>query len=260
MLTTILRGKGGRLTLPGSDESISWRAIFVGNEDLLTGVLFGRMRYLSPTALQRVMALLIGSAYADGLGELTSLECWPRLDGLPGRRWVEPDVLLEFEHARMLVEVKPPLGPRQSIQQWRAEIEALVADGDTNGGQLPNVLHFLALGQTDRREGEVDRRIVGGSTGVNLHVHCREWLPFRGALEGLLDQCSGGDAAVIEDWLEAFRLFGIEDPLPQTWGELVSWMEQRTLSTDHPWQAFDQPSLSRSATMHVSQSSARTPS
>lgn len=245
MLVTITRGKAGRLTLPGTDASMSWRNIFRGNEDLLTGVLFGRMRYLSPPALKKVMGVLLGHAQSDALGGLRGLECWPRLEGPSSRRWVEPDVLLEFSGGAVLVEVKPPFGARQSVDQWKAEISAYWAEAEHGDRQLPNTLYLLALGNTGRPDGEVDFQNDEISTELDVRVYCREWRPFCRALPAIVDSCTGGDAAIIEDWLEAFRLFGISEGLPLDWAAIESWLQNKEISVDHPWNTLSRPVTKR---------------
>ncbi len=82
MLMTISRGKAGRLQLPGSDLQLGWRDVFRRNEDLLTGVIFSRFRFLSPHGLVQAMGLLVGEEHAEVLGSLEAIEFWPRLTGL----------------------------------------------------------------------------------------------------------------------------------------------------------------------------------
>ncbi|RYY22748.1 MAG: hypothetical protein EOP62_22375 [Sphingomonadales bacterium] len=238
MLTTISRGKAGRVAIPGSDESLSWRDVFRRNEDLLTGALFSRMRFLSPHGVQQVMALLLGQAQATTLGDLESIEFWPRLDKLPGRKWVEPDVLMRFSEAYVLVELKPPFGGGQSIKQWKAEVDALAAEGELGEAGDPSALHFVALGNTGCRDGELELPFELPE-GIEMTVHAREWGPISRAVPQLAETSKGGDAAVFSDWLEAFALFGLEDQPPIEWLTIVSWMDDKALSLDEARSTYE---------------------
>lgn len=225
MLLAITRGKAGRLQLPGADTSLSWRDVFKGREDLLTGVIFGRFRFLSATALAQVMTYLIGDQGAQALGDFKGIELWPQLRKLEGRSWVEPDVLLTFDHALVLVEVKPPAGGAQSEQQWRNEILALEADDASDGVKY---LHFVALGNTKRIDGEVQLSMDGAQTAMALSCHAREWDSMALAIQQLQLQAAGPDAAVFDDWRDALALFGVI-PAPRRWSDLVAWSEGRSL-------------------------------
>jgi hypothetical protein len=239
MLMTITRGKAGRVAIPGLDATMGWRDVFRRNEDLLTGVLFSRMRFLSPHGLCQVMALLLGQDYAADLGEIESIDLWPRLENLTGRKWVEPDVLMRFARAFVLVELKPPFGGGQSTRQWTAEVEALMAEGELGGADQAGTLHFIALGNTGRRDGEVELLLKGVPDGVDIHVHCREWNPICQAVPNLANESKGADAAVFQDWLEAFSLFGLSIRPVRDWSSVVSWMKHRALMAGDPWLAYN---------------------
>jgi hypothetical protein len=235
MLTTIARGKAGRVVIPGTESSLSWRDVFRRNEDLLTGVLFSRLRFLSSQGLVRVMALLLGHDNAHALGDFQSIEFWPRLEKLQRRVWVEPDVLMRFSEAFVIVEVKPPFGGNQSVEQWRAEVEALIAEGELGEASTAQVLHFIALGNTGRQDGEISRPFETASEAVDIRFHCREWGPLSQAVPKLANESVGSDAAVFDDWLEAFTLFGISSRPPVDWTVGANWMGDRTLSLDLSW-------------------------
>ena len=229
MLTTIVHGKAGRVQLPGSDSSLSWREVFRRNEDLLTGVLIGRLRFLSSTSLCRVMTLLLGPIHASALGELEEIEFWPKFDKLERRSWVEPDVLMRFADAWVLVEVKPPFGGNQSVDQWRDEVEALIAEGEEGDIDIPDVLHFLALGNTNRSDGEVEMPLVDAVDDKVITVHCREWDGLFRETPILADESKGADRAVFLDWLDAFYLFGLVEQPVGGWFALHQWMQERPL-------------------------------
>lgn len=247
MLTTIVHGKAGRVQLPGGDSSLSWREVFRRNEDLLTGVLIGRLRFLSSASLLRVMTLLLGPIHAGALGELDEIEFWPRFDKLERRSWVEPDVLMRFADAWVLMEVKPPFGGSQSVDQWRDEVEALIAEGENGDRNIPGVLHFVALGNTRHSDGEVEVPLLDSVRDRVVKVHCREWEGLFRETPILADESNGADRAVFLDWLDAFYLFGLVEQPAGGWLVLHQWMQERPLGMDSGRQIglFQTPRLQR---------------
>lgn len=230
MLMTISHGKAGRLQLPGTDLQLSWRDVFRRNEDLLTGVIFSRFRFLSPQGLVQAMGLLVGEKHAEALGGLETIEFWPRLTGLSDRSWVEPDVLLTFEKATVLVEVKPPFGGNQSPAQWRAEVRAFLAECAKGERDYPNLLHFVALGRNRNDDNNSHDKLIDISEDLDLLLHGREWDALWKPLPQLIDSCARTDKAIFDDWLEAFTLFGIEVERVKPWLPLWQWMSDKAIT------------------------------
>lgn len=229
MLTAIQRGKAGRVRVPGGECDVSWRDVFRQREDLLTAVFFSRLRYLSDASLAHVMGTLIGEA-ASELGPCEGVELWPRLERLDGRSWVEPDVLLRFGDAFVMVEVKPPFGGEQSADQWKAELDALLAEF-LSGGAAVTVVHFVALGRTSRVP--VDALAGFDTKGMfELSVHRVEWECLVECVRDRPAESSRTDAAVFDDWCEAFGLFGLQSPLAHDWMALVERLSAQPLTVD----------------------------
>jgi len=232
MLMTISYGKAGRLQLPGTDLQLGWRDVFRRNEDLLTGVIFSRLRFLSQQGLITAMGLLLGEQNAATLGDLESIEFWPRLTGLSGRSWVEPDVLLTFKKATVLVEVKPPFAGCQSHAQWKSEVRAFLAECANEQRNYPEFLHFVALGRNRNEKIESTEALLDASEDLELVVHKREWDALWRPIPDLMETCGGADRAVFEDWHEAFVLFELEDERPKPWLPLVQWMADKVIALE----------------------------
>ena len=92
MLQAILLGKAGRIETDNGDVQ-SWREVFKLREDLLTAVFFSRIRYLSEDGERKILSLLVGNNAASQLGAVNEYIFWPKLSGLEGRSFVEPDIL-----------------------------------------------------------------------------------------------------------------------------------------------------------------------
>lgn len=241
MLTAILHGKAGRIQLQGEETKVRWREVFQRSEDLLTSVFFSRLRYLSPDSTTRVMALLVGEEAASTLGELQGLTFWPRLEGTNGRSWVEPDVQMQFSKALVMVEVKPPFGGVQRLEQWRAQIRALTQDL-TEEDAPPQQLHFVGLGNNTL---ELDAKMPtdwGVAEAFIPVLHQAEWHDIAHALPGLQVDAIASDKAVLDDWRDAFALFGIAVQPAFQWSDLLAWASSCGLSTTEvPWPVWSAP-------------------
>lgn len=208
MLTAILHGKAGRVEVDG--HVLSWRELFRKREDLLTSVLFGRMPYLSEAVQAAFLRALLGTEYADELGRLSGIEFWPKLSEGEARRYVEPDVLIEYPRHRLLIEVKPPFGGSQNTAQWRAEVEALHRQDDE-----PKPIILLALGQNHGRWRDWAEALEQEFSLIALRVVCLDWADLLRRLGPVQDLADARDQYVLRDWHEAFRLFGmVDDTLP----------------------------------------------
>jgi len=233
MLIAITEGKAGRISIPGSEDSISWREAFRRSEDLLTAVFFGRLRFLSDESFMRVMALLIGSEAANNLGLLKEMEFWPRLTSLENRSWVEPDILLHFENATLIVEVKPPFGGKQYLEQWQAEVHAFAAECLNGERETPVVVHFVALGQNSCPIGSQPTAEFDTQDCFKLLVHTQEWESIVDALPNWRTECSRADTAVFEDWSNAFELFELREyKVPLAWPDLTVFNQAYPLLAD----------------------------
>lgn len=242
MLKAILEGKAGSVTVDGDCGEQSWRDVFRKREDLLTAVFFGRLRYLSEGGEQKVLALLVGDELAQSLGCIKEIVFWPKLKGLEGRRHVEPDVLLLFEHSLLLIEVKPPFGGMQHEEQWVAEVKSLIQQRDMDDAEIeiPEEFHFLALGRNtqDYQKAEENLRILCAEEGL-ASVNTHEWDEVCCGIHKFADNEQGRDRVIYRDWIDAFTLFGvIEPPLP--FADLLKLKLQRMSILDH---AFEVPMI-----------------
>lgn len=204
MLQAILQGKAGRVQVNGKIQS--WRELFRLYEDLLTAVFFGRLHYLSPHALHNILNVLLPDVDVSVIGELQSIEYWPKHDGVENRSYVEPDVLMQFTKAKLLVEVKRPMGV-QWLSQWENEINALLVQEEVSASDR---LIFLALGGL-RQTWKDDISILKHSfPDLDLTVCAIDWDAVSDAVFVLLDSSEDDrDRKVYEDWLAAFHLYGI---------------------------------------------------
>lgn len=243
MLSAILHGKAGRIQLQGEETRVRWREVFQCSEDLLSAVFFSRVRYLSPQSTLHIMALLIGEKAAAELGELKSLRLWSRLEGTGDRSWVEPDVQMHFANALVVIEVKPPSGGVQYIEQWRAQIQAL-AQEMTEADDVPLHFHYVALGNntfTVNAQPQID---FGVDAALTPTLHQLEWDSIAQALSKLRSHAIASDRAVFEDWTKAFALFGITVKAPFLWPKLLEWNDKCGLSTALvPWPLWHTPHL-----------------
>jgi len=204
MLTAILHGKAGRVEI--DDQVLSWREVFREREDLLTSVFFGRLRYLSDQTQARVLTLLIGQELSDSLGLLQEIEFWPRLKGVEGRQYVEPDVVLHYPEHLLLVEVKPPFGGSQNKDQWLQEVQALRLHNRDE-----KTIILLALGRNAPSWQEDAGALETEFENIGLRVVTQEWQALSDGIRSLVGTVDPRDHRIINDWLGAFTLFGLTE-------------------------------------------------
>lgn len=213
MLQAVYRGKAGRVELDG--QSLQWREIFKRREDLLTATFFGRLPYLSDNAFNAVLSRLIGTEQTKNLSSFTKMELWPHFTELDERKFVEPDVLLCFEHEIVMVEVKPPFGGKQYLEQWKAQMAALSVEIDY---LKYTKIHFVALGNTLNTTLSDTEYPARFTPMTQL-----EWSDLRSLLQDeSLFARNRQDAAVRQDWLKAFELFGMT-PIVPDWEPLLKY-------------------------------------
>ncbi|WP_052469081.1 hypothetical protein [Pseudomonas massiliensis] len=202
MLTALLHGKAGRVEIEG--KAVAWRELFRKREDLLTGVLFGRLPYLTADAHNAFLSLLLGGEIASELGTLQTIEFWPKLHSGKHRGFVEPDVLINYPKHRVMVEVKPPHAGVQRLEQWRAEVRALELEED-----VASPIVLLALGRNPNHSSEMVAALQLEFSDARLRVVCREWWEVMRGLGAMMANACIQDSRIIQDWLDAFGLFGM---------------------------------------------------
>lgn len=231
MLNAIVSGKAGRVVVDGVERTVSWREMFRRSEDLMTAAVFGRLRYLSTSLLTRVMGSLVTPAAAANFGDLQRVDFWPNLEGTHGRVRVQPDVLMWFKGALVMVEVKPPFGGDQSPDQWRDQIRAVAHLAQRDDEPFPNAVHFVGLGRNRNTsplsEVNVDEFDTGGN--FELFLYEREWDIVASVLRDMRDEAVAADAAVLEDLSSALQLFGMLTER-YTWTSLLEWANYVSLS------------------------------
>ena len=219
MLQAVLNGKAGRVDLGSNGESVSWKQLYQKREDLLTSAFFNRFAYLSPVIQHRLIQY-----WFNGVGDFTQfcgIDYWPKY-GLPDndkRSFVEPDLLIRFKTFDLLVEVKPPAGGDQYIDQWRIEIEGYFAQEQDN-----KAIYFLAIGRIDSVS-QRDRSKLLDDQKFNLKgLAAIKWKSVAQHIHQLLhtDEPSTQDKRILEDMLASLSLYGIR-------GHDLKWTELKNV-------------------------------
>jgi len=233
MLNAILEGKAGRVTL-NEDKPQSWRAVFKSYEDLLTAAIFSRINYLSPAAMEIFFSSLLG-VKQESWGDFESIKFWPkyifpspideRMKPFFSRdeQFVEPDLVLTFEHAALLIEVKPPAGGIQYQLQWRKELYTYIKDDNAKEN-----IHFLALGNLPPAIESKFYELKEQFPQVTFYG--REWHDVRKIFQ-YSEWKSPQDKRIVIDCLKALALYGIREPL-LAWQQFYQFLEQTNLPSD----------------------------
>lgn len=212
MLKAILHGKAGRLYESSHGERVSWRKLFQLREDLLTAAIFSRWAYLSSKTQNILMRQWFG-VNADcefDFSTLVDIHFWPQYDlsEVDGRSFVEPDVLIQFDDFDVLIEVKPPLGGDQYLEQWRSEIAGYFNSNENEGKPLL----FLAVGRLDKVPEIWREAIMKVDDGREpVIINAIKWKSVAESIFYLID--GGGlsmqDNRVLADMLTALELYGV---------------------------------------------------
>jgi len=216
MLHAIIHGKAGRIASATELEQ-SWRDLFRQREDLLTSVFFSRLRYLSEVGERSVLSMLLGVDKEHDIGLIEEIVFWPKFQGYEGRRFVEPDVLIECEKATLLVEVKAPSGSVQELKQWRAELESLIQERCLNRSDSEEFhpIYFVALGRNSVEWRDWKVQLEAEFSKVGLIVNAVEWEHVAEQIHKFFESEKTRDKVIYRDWLDAFSLFGLTArPLP----------------------------------------------
>jgi hypothetical protein len=206
LLQAILNGKAGRIDVEGNGATISWKQLFQTREDLLTSAFFNRFAYLSPIIQHRILKYIF-----DGTGDFTCFEgidYWPKYD-LPDhddRHFVEPDLLIKFKDFDILVEVKPPQGGYQYVDQWRAEIEGYFAQEHD-----VKEVYFLAIGRIESVSKKERDNILQDDKYKLKGLAVLSWKSVAKNLYQLFhsDEPLAQDKFILSDMLGALSLYGI---------------------------------------------------
>jgi len=223
MLRAVLHGKAGRVEHAG--QSLSWRELFKQREDLLTATFFSRLPYLSDNAFNAVLSRLIGPDHVKQLSTFVTVEFWPRLTEWEARGYVEPDVILRFERELLMIEVKPPFGGSQKQNQWQDQMTAVNLEQEYLEYER---IYFVALGNTLPPSLTIDPQLKRFAPMTQL-----EWADLRRLLQDeSIFTSNRQDSAIRQDWLEAFRLFGMLPAVP-SWKPLLDYAQPLDLVKAH---------------------------
>lgn len=218
MLNAILESKSGRLSAT-DEQSIRWRDLFRGSEDLVTSTIFERLSYLSAQTAWNLLAMAAGGQLtAYRMADLTEMKFWPFWNADDRARGVEPDVFIRIElgdpgrSVQIIVEAKH--GGAQSALQLRAELQAwyqAVSSGEINP---PDQLIVMAIGgllaphRRQRLKSEFAAAVEAVEGVVaDLDLVLIDWADLARAVALHLPG-SGHEKRIINDMREALDLYG----------------------------------------------------
>jgi hypothetical protein len=268
MLKAVLHGKAGRIEQEG-DVSVSWRQLFKSHEDLMTAAVFGRFSYLSTEVQNYLLQHWLGCD--EDFSTFEHIEFWPTYQLNDGKqeRNVEPDLVLNFAHCNLIIEVKPPAGGDQYLGQWRREIKSFLQS--EQGTDKP--LYFLAIGRVSNKNasdwastlmGEFshssNENTDGVLSGTLKKVSALKWQPVADSVIALekLDIANKQDVRIIKDIIEAFELYNLKTSRFK-WPALVTTLRSSQLSLEHDSLSNNKPGLINSVSKNIFLHSLLTP-
>lgn len=205
MIHALSSGKAGRILTGETAER--WRDVFKKSEDLLTSMFWSRISYLPVDQLNLFMSQLLATDF--DCGPLQGVIFWERLSYRTQQieRKVEPDVILEFRHHDIIVEVKPPFGKGQYQAQWRLQVESYVQ------AKTDKTMLFIALGNCPSNVSEWLTSCKQDYPGIEFYAV--SWEQVIDALSHALDK----NNRIAADCIKLLNLYGIRPPC-QSWNSL----------------------------------------
>jgi len=237
MLKAVLHGKAGRVEQQ-DNESVSWRQLFKSHEDLMTAAVFGRFSYLSAEVQNYLLQQWLGCD--EDFSTFEHIEFWPTYQLTNDKQDcnVEPDLVLKFSHCNLIIEVKPPEGGNQYIDQWRNEIKSFLQSDE--GTEKP--LYFLAMGRVSEKDAHNWANILMTEfssssdetlSGTLKRISALKWQPVADSVIALekLDIASKQDTRIIKDIIDAFELYNLKTSR-FLWPDLVEFKSNK-LTLNH---------------------------
>ncbi|MEY8201260.1 MAG: hypothetical protein RPS47_18640 [Colwellia sp.] len=239
MLKAIIYSKARRVSID-EQESVRWADAYKQYEDLLTAAVFGRFAYLSESLQNGLLHSWFRNQITDkrhfyGFEEI---KFWPKYKKQTLNS-VEPDILIRFEHCNLLIEVKPPLGGNQKLDQWKNETSAFLDQPENNDKPL----HFLAIGRIKRHDSITWLNILKQHSDNQYphklrHTAALTWQPIANSIINLLfkasEKISKIDKRVLSDILQALKLYGLNTTLFH-WSDLSkSILANSTIELNYP--------------------------
>ncbi|MBI6547203.1 hypothetical protein [Xenorhabdus lircayensis] len=172
----------------------------------MTAAFWTRIKYLSPTAMNLFLSTSLGLDIAK-YGEFELFDFWPKYYfSEEEKTYAEPDVVIEFKRAALIVEVKPPMGGNQHITQWKNKIDAYLQSDNAKSH-----LYFLALGNLPKAASSWLQQLA--SEYPDVQIITKEWKEIKYFLQ-TQQWVSPQDQCIIDYCLKALTFYGIRDPLP----------------------------------------------
>lgn len=224
MLAAVLHGKAGRISIDGEDRS--WREVFRQREDLLTATIFERFPYLSEQGESDFLNIFLPKEHVDKLGDYQEIIFWSKLKGIKERRHVEPDVIINYENALILIEVKPPFAGQQNPDQWRNEITALLNDDEWD---IPEKVYFISLGGNSKISQSIRQQVEQEYVDEEVLISLMSWEKLQHEIAELHNNTTNRDNRIYTDWLSSLALFGLTER-PKPFSDMLQIVKQAKLN------------------------------
>lgn len=206
MLRAIIHRKSWRKVADGVDEER-----YVGSEDLLTASIFSRLSYLSEERASAFLSLLLPREFMEGAGGIVRVRFWPHVKF--ENSYVEPDVIIEFEHSCLVVEAKRWDGaPFQKAEQLSGQWIAAKAElpPGSRVGQLAIGGHPRSLRHTEEAAGAL-------KTSPDQVLFARSWGDLTSATIGASRAAAGADLRLLLDMMESLKIHQV---FPKPWSSV----------------------------------------
>lgn len=184
--------------------------INIWKEDLKTSTVLGNLIYLPSFTIYKILKRACAIKTPQNVGELCSYSFWSKYsaddESITNSRYVEPDVVFQFDQLDMIIEAKMSDYCGQYEEQWDKEVCSFCVE---HGYSKPIIL--IALGGCTNLDPK-DRTILFNNQSINYSVYKCTWHSLLFTLDQEYHETQDRThARILENIIWGLNMFGVHN-------------------------------------------------